>query len=208
MGYCDGIISQSIEPNCENPIVPGIEANGVIINRDDIDFSGVVFEEGSEGVVARTNVIKTLPLKTGKKAYKIYVPTNQPFNGTNTTLEEGTNRNTFTNNLNFVILENDPDVCDNIIDGLATGKFVVIYENKYKNLNKATNKGDSAFQIVGYYQGLQATTLENDKWSEDTDGGWNVVLTETRVPKSALFLFNTDYETTKTQVETLTAVQS
>lgn len=199
MGYCDGLIKQGIAVDCENPIVRGIEENGVIINRKDIDFGAVVFDE------TRTNVIKTLPLKVGKKAYPVHVPTKQPFNGTTTTLEEGTNRNSFTNNAGFIVFDNSPDVCENIIDGLATGEFVLIYENKYKNLNKETNKGDSSFQIVGYYQGLKASTLENDKYSEDTEGGWNVVLTETKVPKSALFLFNTDLETTRSQVESLTS---
>lgn len=105
----------------------------------------------------------------------------------------------------MIILGNDPDVCANVIDGLATGEFVCILENKYKNTNKATTPGDSAFQIYGYYQGLKAATLENDKYSEDTEGGWNVVLTETKSPKSALFYFDTDLATTRTKLETLTA---
>lgn len=209
MGYCDGLIEQGIEPGCDNPIVGGIEANGIIINRKDIDFGKVTFEPDSAGppaIKGRKNVIQTMPLKSGAKAYPVHVPTNQPFSGTTTTLEAGTNRNTFTNNVGFIILDNSPDVCSKIIDGLATGEFVVIYENKFKNLNKTTNAGDSAFQIVGYYQGLKASTLENDKYSEDTEGGWNIVLTETKVPKSALFLYNKDLDTTKKQIDSLTAV--
>jgi len=208
MGYCDGLIERGIEPSCDNPIVGGIESNGVIVNRKDIDFSKVIFEPDLTEpsiVKGRKNVIQTMPLKNGAKAYQIYIPTNKPFSGTTTTMEAGTNRNTFTNNVGFIILDNSPDVCEMIIDGLATGEFVIIYENKYKNLNKDTNAGDSAFQIVGYYQGLKASTLENDKYSEDTEGGWNVVLTETKVPKSALFLYNTDLETTRKQIESLTA---
>lgn len=207
MGYCDGIISQSIEQDCENPVVGGIEQEGVIINRKDIDASKTVYEPDTTGepvVKGRKNVITTIGLKTGAKAYKVLIPTNQPFNGTSTTLEAGTNRNTFTNNVGMVILNNDPDVCQNVIDGLATGQFVCILENKYKNTNKATTPGDSSFQIYGYYQGLKATTLENDKYSEDTEGGWNVVLTETKSPKSALFYFDTDLATTRAKLETLT----
>ena len=44
----------------------------------------------------------------------------------------------------------------------------------------------------------------NDKYSEETDGGWLVSLQEAKVPKSALFLFKTDYETTAAAVATLT----
>ena len=197
-GLCEKLITQDIDTNCDDPVVPGIEANGVIINRQDVNFAGVVFDD------ARKNVIKTLPLKPGKRAYKIYVPGPTPFNNTATTMEAGANRNTFTNDVGFVVLDHDPDVCENIIDPMANGEFVVIYENKFKNLNKAGTPGDSAFQIVGYYQGLKAETLENNKYSEETEGGWNVLLQEVRSPRSGLFMYNTDYATTKTQIETLT----
>lgn len=202
MGYCDGLINQDITADCENPIVPGIEKAGVIVNREDIDFGLTEYETG-EG--ARKNVITKIGLKTGKKGFKVIIPTKQPFNGTGTALEEGTNRNTFTNTLGMVILGNDPDVCEKILDGLATGEFVCILENKYKNINKVTKPGDSSFQIYGFYQGLKATTLENEKYSEDTEGGWNIILTETKSPKSGLFYFNTDLETTRESLATLTA---
>ncbi len=207
MSYCDGYITQNIEQDCDNPVVGGIEQEGVIVNRRDIDVSQTEYEPDSAGppvVTGRKNVITKIGLKAGKKAYKVIIPGNQPFNGTTTTMEAGTNRNTFTNNVGMVILNNDPDVCENIIDGLATGEFVCILENKYKNVNKATHPGDSTFQIYGYYQGLKATTLENDKYSEDTEGGWNVVLTETKSPKSGLFYFDTDIETTRAKIESLT----
>lgn len=195
--YCNTILENDIQSDCDNPVVKGIEADGVIINRSDIDFPEVVFD------ATRKNVIKTLTLKTGKRGYKVSVMGNDPFTGTTTTMEEGTNRNSFTNNLAFVILDNDPDVTK-IIDSLAGGEFVVVYENKFKNLNKTTNAGDSIFQIVGYYQGLKASALENDKYSEDTEGGWAVTLTETKSPKSALFMYDTSSSATRTAFDELT----
>lgn len=200
MAECDALISQDIERNCLDEIVGGIEANGVIINRKDVDFSNVEFDE------TRKNVIAQLPLKAGKRGYKIYVPGTSPFNNTQTVLEQGTNRNTFTNDLGFVILDNDPDVCGNIIDGLANGEFVVVFENRFKNMNKENTPGDSTFQIMGYYQGLRASTLENNKYSEDTDGGWNVLLQEAKSPKSGLFLFDTDINTTREKFDSLTNI--
>lgn len=98
------------------------------------------------------------------------MPGSTPFTGTNTALAVGTYQNTFTNTVNMVILANDPDVCADIIDGLANGEYVVILENKAKNLQKEENPGDSAFQIYGYYQGLKAAEISNDKYSEETDG--------------------------------------
>lgn len=198
-GVCDNAIKKDILLNCDDPIVPGVEQEGVIINRSDIDFSTVAFN------TTRKNVIETLVLKSGKKAYKVVVSGSTPFTGTNTALATGTYRNTFTNTVNMVILANDPDVCADIIDGLANGEYVVILENKAKNLLKEENPGDSAFQIYGYYQGLKAAEISNDKYSEETEGGWSVSLQETKVPKSALFYFKTDYETTKTAIDTLTS---
>lgn len=199
MSYCNGLIQQNIEQDCKNPLVPGMEQEGIIINRRDIDFGKTTFDD------ERENVIKELVLKAGAKAYRVQIPTNQPFSGTSTTLETGTVRNSFTHNVGMLILNNDPDVCHKVIDSLATGKFVCVLENKFKNISKATNPGDSSFQVYGYYQGLQASTLENDKYSEDTEGGWNVVLTETKTPKSALFFYNQDLDTSKQLLDSLTA---
>lgn len=197
-GVCDYAIKRDIELNCDDPIVPGIEQEGIIMNRKDVDFATVAFN------TTRKNVIETLTMKESKKAYKVVVTGSTPFTGTNTALATGTYRNTFTNTVNMVILANDPDVCADIIDGLANGEYVVILENKAKNLQKEENPGDSAFQIYGYYQGLKAAEISNDKYSEETEGGWSVSLQETKVPKSALFYYKTDYETTKEAVEALT----
>lgn len=199
MGVCDDILKKDISPSCDDPVVQGLEQEGVIMNRADVDFAATLFNS------TRKNVIETLAMKTGKKAYKVIVPGKTPFTGTTTALATGTYRNSFTNTLALVILANDPDVCADIIDGLANGSYVVILENKYKGLQKEENPGDAAFQIFGYYQGLTATTIENNKYSEDTEGGWAVTLEEQKAPRSALFLYKTSYEATKTAINTLTA---
>lgn len=199
-GFCDNLIKKDIAPSCDDPIVPGIEQEGVIMNRSDLDFAATVFN------ATRKNVVETLAMKTGKKAYKCIVPGATPFTGTNTALATGTYRNTFTNTVSIVVLANDPDTCADIIDGLSNGEYIVVLENKFKGLQKETNPGDAAFQVYGYYQGLKASEMTNDKYSEETEGGWIVNLQETKVPRSALFLYKTSYEATKAAVDTLTAV--
>lgn len=37
-GVCDNLIKKDIAPSCDDPIVPGIEQEGVIANRSDVDF--------------------------------------------------------------------------------------------------------------------------------------------------------------------------
>ena len=198
MAVCDEVLKKDIIPSCDDPVVPGFEQEGVIMNRDDIDFATTAFS------ATKKNVIETLALKTGKKAYKVVVPGNSPFTGSQVALATGTYRNTFTNTIALVVLDNGPDVCADIIDGLANGSYVVVLENKFKGLQKETTPGDCAFQVYGYYQGLKATAITNDKYSEDTEGGWAVTLEEQKAPKSALFLYKTSYDTTKTAIETLT----
>ncbi len=197
---CEKLLSADIQPSCANPIVTGIEPTGVIINRADIDWPNVVYNS------TRKTVIEDLPLKVGKKGYAIHIPSNTPFAGTNTELAAGTNSNKFTSNVGFVILNNDPDVTEKIIAGLANGTYVVVVQNKYNNKDKAVTPSDSVHEVYGVEKGLRATALGNDKYSADTDGGWSVVLTETEHPTPAYWMYDTDYATTATAFEELTDV--
>lgn len=191
-GICDSIISKGIAVDCDSPLVRGLEADGLIINRNDVEFGQTVFDNENKSIV------KSLILKATKKGYSIVQQGASPFNGAKTTLATGTYRNTFTNEVQIAVLDNSPEVARDIIDGLANGSFVLILKNKHKGA-----AGKSEYQIYGYYQGLRASAIDNEKYSEDTDGGWLVTLQETSVPKSALFYFNTDSKTTEKQYNTL-----
>lgn len=199
-GYCDGLISASIRPDCADLLVRGLEQEGIIMNRSDVDMDNIVYNDTNDAIISSL-VLKTTP---ARKAYKVVIPNKTPFTGTGTELNVGTNRNTFNNTVGMIILANNPDVTKDIIDGLANGEYVVILENKSKSTKVAGFPGYSAFQVYGLLQGLRATEISQDKWSADTDGGWNVVLTEEGVPTSALFFWNTDLETTRAALESLT----
>ena len=190
---CESIISKDISFSCDELATKGMESDGIIMNRGDIDFASTVFDN------TNPNIIKTLVLKTGKRAYEIVQASNTPFTGTQSALEVGTYRNTFTHTVSFVVLANDPSVAHDFIDGLANGTFVAILRNKHKG----GNTGDGEYQIYGYNQGLVANEISNDKYSEDTDGGWLVNLQETGSRFSAMFLFNTDASTTAAAYEAL-----
>lgn len=183
---CDSMIASAIGAGCDSMITRGLESDGVIINRKDVDFSATVFDE------SKKNVIKQLVLKSGKTGYAVSQLGATPYTGTNTALAKGTYVNKFNNTVALVVLDNGPEVCANVIDGLANGEFVVLLRNKHKGVG-----GNAEFQVYGYYQGLFAETIDNDKYSEDVEGGWAVTLLETGAPKSALFFFNTDTETTE-----------
>lgn len=192
MAICDYLISKAISVDCENQSVAGLEPNGLIINRDDIDFSATTFD------AQNPNIIKTLVLKSGKKGFDIIQQGATPFTGVASNLNVGTYRNTWTHDVPIAILGNDPDIAANIIDKLSNGTFVVILRNVAKGIT-----GDAEYQVYGYAQGLRASEGVNEKYSEDTDGGWLITLQEQRAPKSAMFFFNTDATTTATAYEAL-----
>lgn len=195
VNICESTIKRDIAFDCEKLSVRGLEADGVIINRSDIDFAATVFDE------TQKNIIKTLVLKSGKKGYQVAQLGSTPFTGTQTTLNVGKYRNTWTHQIPIAVLANDPDVCNDVIDGLANGQFVVILRNKQK-----ANKGE--YQVYGYAQGLTASEGINEKYSEDTDGGWLITLQEVSTPKCALFYYNTDDTTTAKQFASLTTAAS
>lgn len=189
---CDSLIAQAIQANCDSPLVRGMEPDGIIINRADIDFAKAVFATDNK------NTLTTILLKAKKQGYLVQQAGNTPFTGTKTSLNSGTYHNTFKNEISLVVLDNGPEVAQNIIDGLANGSFVLIL----RNLSKGS-KGEAEYQVYGWYQGLHASALDNEKYSEDTDGGWAVTLEETATPKSALFFFDTDKTTTDTKYQSL-----
>lgn len=197
VNICETIISKDIAVACEDMVSKGLEADGVLVNRGDIDFTATVFDDDNK------NIIKQLVLKTGKKGYAVMQPGNTPYTGTKSSLVVGTYRNSWTHEVQIVVLANTPEVAAEIIDRLANGKFVLILRNVTKG---ADGKGE--FQVYGYAQGLTCSAGENDKYSEETEGGWLMTLQETSAPKSAMFLFNTDSETTTAQYESLKTAAS
>lgn len=191
---CDFKLAADLVANCENPSTKGLRNNGWIINYDDIDFESCVRDENNP------NILTTIVLQSGKKAHRVYVPGKTPFTGTNKALAEGTYRKTFTKGVNLVILDNGPDVVNDIINPLANGQFVVILENKFGGKD-----GKNTFEVYGFEQGLTATALADDKYSEDTDGGWSATLEESGAPSAGIYLYNQTVAATRTALATLVA---
>lgn len=190
---CNSLIKADIAFDCDALSVRGVEDTAIIINRDDIDMVQTTFD------TTLKNVITNLQLKAGKKGYQVVQLGATPFNGAKTDLVVGTFRNTYTNELPIAILSNDPTTLANIVEPLNSGaKFVVIIKNK-------TAGGDekALYQVYGYAQGLVASAGANEKYSEETDGGWLTTLTETGAPHPALFFYKTSAEATEAAIESL-----
>lgn len=189
---CDYKLAQNIGSSCDNPIVQGLKNKGYIMNYDDIDFDSLQRDSDNNLIVS------SLTLASGKKAYSAYVPGKTPFTGTKSELATGTYANKFNKTASIVVLDSGPDVAKNIINNLANGKFVFIMENKYQGADKK-----NTFEIYGLEQGLTASELTNEKYSEDTDGGWAVTLVEENAPSAGIFLFSESIKATRALLESL-----
>lgn len=190
---CDYRLVANITADCAAPSVKGLKNKGVIINFDDIDFDACTRDSKNP------NLYTAIILKSGKKGYDVSVPGKTPFTGTKTSMNAGTYRNNFIKDVAIVLFNSGPDVSHDIVDQLANGTFVVILENKFGGAD-----GKNTFEIFGIETGLTATAIDNDKYSEDTEGGWLINLQETGAPSSAIFYYTESIEATRTALASLT----
>lgn len=189
---CDYQLAADLAASCTVKPVKGIKSHGFIMNYNDVDF------EATTRDATNPNIVKSLILKTGKKAYKMYVPGKSPYTGTKKSLSAGTYRNRFNKDVSIVILDNGPEVAHNIIDQLANGTFVIVLENKFPG---SDNK--NTFEIYGLEAGLTATALDDDKYSDDTEGGWLATLQEENAPTSGIYLYSESIAATRTALDSL-----
>lgn len=185
---CDFNLAQDISVQCDNPQVSGLKNTGWLVNFDEVDWDGLT-KEG--------NIVSKLSLLKGR-AYRCVVPGKTPFTGTNVAMAAGTYKNKFNKTAVIVVLDSGPDVCSNVIDQLANGRFVFIFENKYRGKDDK-----NTFEIYGLEQGLVASEISSDKYSEDTDGGWSVTLIEENAVSSGIFLFSESVTATRAAISSL-----
>lgn len=188
---CNGLISQGIpKGDCANLPAKGYERLAVLINREDIDFTNVTLSETHQ------NVITSLGLLSGKTGYEVHQMGSTPFTGTNAAMEDNAYYRSVTKNLVIAVINNDRDVYGNFVDPLLNGEFVAIVERKDKGKNQA-----SAFEVLGYHNGLTLTALAEDAYGDNYGGGL-YTLTETAAPVSRMYLGET-YEAGKTLFDSL-----
>lgn len=188
MELCDFALAQEIGVSCDNPQKAGVRNKGYLMNYDDIDWDTLA---QTDNVVTKLALLKS-------RAFPVVIPGKTPFTGTQVSMTAGTYLNKFTKTAAIVVLNSGPDVSKNIIDQLANGRFVFIFENKY-----AGTDGKNTFEIYGLEQGLTASEMTSDKYSEDTDGGWAVTLVEENAPSSGIFFFTESLAATRAALKSL-----
>lgn len=186
-GLCEHLVTAAVEQSCANPIFTGHEQVGYLINRADV-----------ASITRADSVVSAITLASGKKAYRIYQETKQPFNGSNAEFAEGTVTNKVNKNVSFVILNDGSSIVEKITDQLLNGEFVVVLGRKWNNTT-----GEAKYRVIGAETGAKCTALTHDPDNADTDGGWSVTLTESNAPSTEVFFFDTDVATTQAALEAL-----
>jgi len=74
-----------------------------------------------------------------------------------------------------------PVATTSMINQLANGRFVVVYQNRTKNV-----LGDINYEIMGLYRGLKVSKLETDRYNEETNGAWIVEMDEEGVAEGPI----------------------
>ena len=180
MALCDFLISADIQGyDCSNPMVKGAKANGLIINKADINMAGVTYDASNPFKVT------ALPLNAGKTAYDIVQGGKTPFTGTQQEMAEGTYQNTITNTIQFVILNQGTTTAEQVF-ALMNGEFVVALQN---------NNG--TYQVFGLETGLRASAMIRELYNDDTLSGWLITMTEENAVKGNLFIDAALYNTLK-----------
>lgn len=195
MALCEKAISTCIAADCDNPVFAGMEATAWIFNKSDIDT--ITYLQDTENKDIKT-VVTGITLKSGKTGYTVQQLGKQPFTGSSITMNVGDYGNTFSNQLNLMVPDNSIAASRGIIDQLAGGKFVVIFENSYDG-----SDNQSKYQIFGLNKGLSASEITNEKYSDSSMGGWSVVMTEENVGLSGVFFYTTSLSDTKAAIEAL-----
>lgn len=185
---CAENLGANILNDCNDDYGKGVEKIVYIIKKEDID---------RKASRIAGNVISTLVLRTGKKAYTASAPSNTPFSGLTYEDQNATIGMSFNKTIPIVMLADSPTNALNV-SALKQNKYVIIYENNNKGAN-----GEQAFAVIGWEQGAVGQNATLDKYSDDTHGGWTVDMIEEGAKTPQIFFFSTDYETTKAALDSL-----
>ena len=173
---CEQAIQMNlVDGDCDHQMFSGIEQTALIINKADI--KSVTTDTSNPRIVNEIN------FAAGKKGFGIINARNNPYQGTNTTVEVGDYKNTFTRTVSLFVPMDGAEASQKVLDPLANGKFVVIMENQYHNANE-----DNVYQIYGIDKGLVVSSMTQTKY--ENNDYWLVELQESGVPNSGRFLIH------------------
>lgn len=192
---CPSSMRLDILYDCSMIDVTGFATEGVIVNRNDIDYPSFT------SVASGSPDVDNFPMKSGTKGYKIQQPNVDPFNGSQIEMNAGTYYNTFNKTIQFVMLGGTDGNADYIANSLANGEFVIILRKK--RVSTPGVPSEYEYPIFGLDCGLKVTEMVKEYYSDDAHGAWVVTMVEEGAPVAARKLFSTTAGGQETILESL-----
>lgn len=184
--------------DCNNPIVGGVEAEVLLINKDDIDYDLSIMASG---------ILTDIILKTDKLGY--LVGTLNKGIGSDNAVVKSTYRTMYDHNLEVRLFDNNPRL-KMWLESLDQSKVVAIIKNNYIKQNPTAPevKGQTKYEVLGWNVGLEVLEGTSNKVDADLQGGHYRKLgcgetKETRLPIS---YFKTSLTVTDAAFEALYTV--
>lgn len=174
---CAAALMRDIVEDCENRIHSGQGNVAILINYNDI--ANVVRDASNRRII--TDIV----LASGAKAYRLENIRNNPFTGSNTAVEVGDFRNTYTRTVAFFVPLDGWETSKEILDPIKDGKFVLIISNDWQHIN-SVGVVDNKYQVYGIDKGLFVSSMQQTRY-ENSDV-WSIEMTETEVNNSGLWL--------------------
>jgi len=189
LNKCAANVAASVKQDCENPIVHGYEDVALLFN-----FSDVSFVKNATNYRQKTSVV----VKTGAKPFAIYNPSNIPFADNSDAASFDGLRPSYNKTISFTIPMRGTKTAKDIVEPLLKNRegYVVILATKDR-------VGDGSFPIIGSEAGAVCTAQERKNADKTTGGEWKITLVEENAPSAEICLFDTDYETSRTEFDRL-----
>lgn len=185
---CSKITAGFIVADCDGPAIAGTSGRVVLVSFTDIDRT--------KSTVAN-NVISTIVLKSGAKAYEVDSLPNAVVGDSPVTV--GTYVSTFQHTLAVRIFKKS-EAAKKFVNQLPTARVIAIVEN-----NERGAKGEVKYEVYGWNSGLTMTELAAT--TEMTDGvAYQIGLSSSSVAQEKtlpMSFFNTDEATTDEAVNAL-----
>jgi len=197
MSVCDKLIKRCVAVDCENPMFAGINKTAYIFNKDQI--ASITFDSSNSNIITGITM-KSYTSGSDTVSYCGYTVEqlgNQPYNGTQVEMAETNVGNRFTETVSLLVMDHNPDVCKNVVDALASGRFLVIMQNDFVNAD-----GNNKWQVYGSGRGLQAATILREAYG-DNEGAYAVTLTQEGGSKSGVFFYTNSVSATDDAIDHL-----
>ncbi len=186
-------VAANIYNDCISPATAGLQTLAICIAKTDITYARGTTQETK-------NIVPAITLKQGKKPFVIKTESNIPYETSNTVQNADTKL--FDKTVNVVLPDFGAEVSSMVIEPMCSNSdgYVFILQRKREG------DGKGSFLIVGLEKGAVVVNTDTNLTADATRGCATLLATETGAPSHEIYLYDTDYQTSKETFDALAAL--